>query len=130
MSNLSIISFHNSSGAVHNRATTAADSKILLPAVSGKISDCRPPDVRFVSLQLELDFATLAPNHVGRKILKVMYYLELPQTSIDVKNEAGDVRSLVTFHGATDLRTLLTDKIRTDILEEGPYDGPIDLSAA
>ena len=33
------------------------------------------------------------------------------------------------FHGAADLRTLQIDKILTSILEEGPYDGPIDLRA-
>ena len=59
-----------------------------------------------------------------------MYYLNIPQTSINVANNANVTRSLVTFHGAADLPTLLVNKIQTGIIEEGPYDGPTDISAA
>ena len=130
MANLPIVIFHNITGAVVKNATTPADSKVLLPAIAGAVADCHPADLRLVGLQLKLDFATLAPDFVGGKILKGMYHLELPQTSVDLANGAGIFRSLVTFHGVADLRTLSIDEIRTGILEEGPYDGPINPSAA
>ena len=127
---LTIVSFHDSTGAALPNACTAADTKILLPCAAGAIANCRPPDVRFVRLQLELDLAPVCPGAVGNTILKTMYYLELPQTSVDIANGAGVARSLVTFHGTADLRTLSVLEIRNEILEQGPYDGPIDLSAA
>ena len=127
---LSIVSFHDSTGAVMLNACTAADPKILLPCAAGIIANCRPPDVRFVRLQLELDFAPVCPGATGNTILRAMYYLELPQTSVDLANGAGVIRSLVTFHGTADIRTLSVLGIRNEIIEQGPYDGPIDLSAA
>ena len=96
MSKISIISFHNSTGVVVNNATTAANSKILLPMILGPVADYCPVDVRCVCLQLELDFVTLAPEFVSSKILKLMYYLNLPQTSFDIANGASVVRSLVS----------------------------------
>ena len=127
---LTIVSYHDSTGAVIPNACTAADPKVLLPCAAGAIANCRPPDVRFVRLQLELDLAPVCPGAVGNTTLKTMYYLELPQTSVDIANGAGAMRSLVTFHGTADIRTLSVQEIRTEILEQGPYDGPIDLSAA
>ena len=59
-----------------------------------------------------------------------MYYLELLQTSVDLANGAGMIRSLVTFHVTADLRTISVLGIRNEILKQGPYDGSIDLSAA
>ena len=70
MSNLSIVSFHDSTGAVVNNATTAADSKVLLPIISGAVTNCCPTDIQFVRLQLELDFVTLTPDFVGARSLK------------------------------------------------------------
>ena len=61
MANLSIVGFHNSTGAVMNNATTATDSKVVLSVIAGAVADCRPANVRFVRLQLELDFVTSAP---------------------------------------------------------------------
>ena len=59
-----------------------------------------------------------------------MYYLELPESSDDLANGAGAIRSLVTFYGTADLRTLSVRDLRTEVLEQGPYDGPTDLSSA
>ena len=111
MSNLSIVSFHNSTGAVLNIATIAANSRKFLPMIVGSVADCCPCDIRSDLLQLELGFVTFVPKFVDSKILKVMYYLDLTQTSIDVSNGANVVNFLVTFHDAADLRTVSINKI-------------------
>ena len=77
VSTLSITSFHNITGAVVNNATTATDSKVVLPVIVGAVADCHPDGVQFVHLQLELDFTTLAPDFFGSKIIKVISYIDL-----------------------------------------------------
>ena len=127
---LRIISFHNSTRQVINNACTAANSKVLLPCVAGNLANCRPPDVRFVSLQLELDFAPVSPDADDGTISKAMYYLELPQMNVDLENGVAVVRSLVNFHGTADLRTLSGSNLWTETLKRGPYNSPINLSIA
>jgi hypothetical protein len=46
--NLTILSFHNDSGAQVNDTTTAADSAVLLPVADGPISACRKQNIRFI----------------------------------------------------------------------------------
>ena len=104
MAHLSIVSFH-SSGSVMNNAMTALDTKILLSVVAGDIPTCRPPVVRFICLQFELGCMILSAV-LRSPILKVVYYLELPQTSVDVTYGHVTDHSLVTCHGAANLRTL------------------------
>ena len=127
MANITILSFHNAAGAIMNNAHDA-DPQVLLPVQDGPIPQCRPPGVRFVRLQLTLDFAQLAAAGVGNTVLRTQYYLELPQTSDEVLDGNGNPRQLVTWHGAADLRTLTVDQIRTDILDNVTYDVPIGLS--
>ena len=38
--NLTILSWHNSTGAFINKTTTAADSSVLLPVQNGLLADC------------------------------------------------------------------------------------------
>ena len=99
----------------------------MLPCIASNLADYRPTGVRFI---FELDFAPVAPHAHDDTILKAMYYLELPQSSINLANGAGMVRSLVTFGDTADLRTLSICDLRNEVLEQGPYDGPIDLSPA
>ena len=129
MTHLIIISSHDNSGAVMNNATADVDNMILLPVVAGLITNCCPVDVQFVCLELELDYTILSAR-LGSPIAKVVYYLEFPQISIDLANGAGVDRSLITWHGATNLPALLVEQLCTNVLEEGPYENPIDLSAA
>ena len=77
MAHLIIVSSHNSTGAMINNTTTAADDKVLLPMVAVNIATCRPAGVRFVCLQLELDYTILSAG-LSSRILKAMYYIELP----------------------------------------------------
>ena len=117
---LRIVSFHDGTGLVISNACMTADSKILLPCVARNLADCRFPDMRFIHLQLKLDFAPVAPGASGGTISKAMCYIELPQSSIDFVNGVGVIRSLVTFHGTADVRTLSVHDLWTEVLDQGP----------
>lgn len=132
MDKLDLLSFHNSAGAVIVDATIAGDPTILKPVQDGNIPNCRPADVRYVRLQLQLDFVDLAtgagPN--DNTVLRCQYYLELPQTMVVVNDGHGHPRNLVTFHGADNLRDLSIQEIQDDILAHVPQDSPIGLAEA
>jgi hypothetical protein len=91
MNHLTIMSFHDSAGTAMPDAVTAADAAILKPVVPGPINNCRHPDVRFVRLQLVLDFRTLctAARPADNTTLRASYYLELPQSLVVVNNGHG-----------------------------------------
>eukprot|EP00956_Cyclotella_meneghiniana_P029594 scaffold72230_cov36-Cyclotella_meneghiniana.AAC.3 len=129
---LTILSFHNSQGQEIANAVTDADASVLKPVINGNIADCRPADVRFVRVQIALDFRDLctaaAPN--DNTTLRAAYYIELPQTMAVVLNGLGVARNLVTFHGAADLRTLSVEEIRRDILSLVFQDAPVELVEA
>ena len=60
--NLSILSWHGVNGNIINNTTTAAGASILLPAQDGAANACRAPGVKFVRVQLALDYADLEVN--------------------------------------------------------------------
>ena len=69
--NLSILSWHGANGNILNNTATAADASILLPVQNGAAAACRSFGVKFVRVQLTLDYADLnwidpAPNCVLR----------------------------------------------------------------
>ncbi len=104
---LAILSFHNPAGAQIKDTTTAADAAILLPVVKGNLTLCRRPNVKFVRVQITLDFCSLVSvEPPGITTLRVEYYIKLPQMSRVMVNGAGAGYNLVTYHGADDLRTL------------------------
>ena len=99
--NLSILSFHTSNGDRIDNTTTAGDAAILLPVLNGNLATCRQQDVRFERVQCTLDFAhliTVDPYPVAT-ILRVSYYIELPQTSRAMTNGVGAAYTLVNFLG-------------------------------
>ena len=63
-------------------------------------------------------------------MLRVAFYIELPQSTRVMTNAAGGYNNLTSWPGADDLRPLTKDDIRTTILEPCLRDGPITLSAA
>jgi hypothetical protein len=88
--NLQILSFHDSAGMRINNTTIASNPTALLPVINGVLANCRQQDVRFVRVQVSLDFAhLLGAGHVGATVLKSMYYLKLPQQSVNMTNSAG-----------------------------------------
>ena len=129
---LKILSFHNSSGDRMDDTTTAGDAAILLPVVDGAYANCRKQDVRFVRVQCTLDFAdliTMDAYPVG-SVLRVSYYIELPQDTRPMTNGAGNAYTLVTFLGADDLRTLTSENVKAQILSAVHQDGPVMLAAS
>jgi hypothetical protein len=88
--NLTILSFHNNAGAQVNNTTTATDSAVLLPVINGAVTTCRKQHIRFVCVQMNLDFASLVTlNPPGVTVLRVEFYIELPQGSRDMTNGHG-----------------------------------------
>jgi hypothetical protein len=77
--NLTILSFHNNSSMQVDDTTTAEDSAILLPVAKGPIPSCRKQNIRFVWVQMNLDFASLVTlDNPGVTVLRVEFYIELP----------------------------------------------------
>jgi hypothetical protein len=65
--NLTILSWQSGNGNIINNTVTAADASILLPVQNGAANTCRAPGVKFVRVQLALNYADLnridpAPN--------------------------------------------------------------------
>jgi hypothetical protein len=77
--NLTILSWHNSTGAIMaNTTTTAADSSILLPVQNGVLDNSfRQQDVRFVRVQVSIDYSYSIPG--VSPILRLNFYIKLPQ---------------------------------------------------
>ncbi len=131
-SHLEILSFHSVNGDVNKNTTMAADSNILLPVQNGNIADCCWPNIKFVRVQLMINFVLLVNMHnqVGPTMLRTEYYLELPQATRAMVNENNVAYNLMTFQGAADLRTLSPANVKDQILDATPQDGPMELQPA
>jgi hypothetical protein len=68
---LMILSWHDAKGTVIASTMTAGDSLVLLPVQNGSIADCHSAGVKFVRVQLELDFANLttAAAHLAPNVI-------------------------------------------------------------
>ncbi len=129
--NLQILSFHDSTGMQINITTIARNPAILLPIVNGHVADCRQKDVRYVCVQLSLDFAgLLGPQHIGESVIKSVYYIELPQTSVNMTNGVGAAYVLTTYHGLVDITSMTAEQVLVDIINPCLQRGPISLSRA
>ncbi len=67
--NLSILSWHGANGAQINNPVTAADPAILLSVQNGAANACRSSGVKFIRVQLALDYANLnrsTPRQIQR----------------------------------------------------------------
>ncbi len=130
--NLTILSFHDSAGAIINGTTSATDPQVLLPVQNGNLADCRSQGVRFARIQCVLDFASFvtAVPYPTSTILRVSYYMELPQESRAMTNGAGAVYNLLSFLGVDDLRTLTPPEVKATILDPCLQDGPVLLKAS
>jgi hypothetical protein len=63
-------------------------------------------------------------------MLRVAFYLELPQTACAMANGVGGNYNLTSWLGANDLSLLAKEDVHTAILEPCLHDGPTTLSAA
>jgi hypothetical protein len=129
---LTILSFHNVKGDIVPDTRDAGDPAILLPIQDGVLANCCKKDVKFVHVQLMLDFSLLVnvTTQAGPTILWVEYYIELPQTLRQLLNGTGTAYNLLTFHGPGDLQTLSPAEIQAQLLDVVFQDGPVDLQPA
>jgi hypothetical protein len=130
-SNLAILSFHDSTGAIINNTTLAGNLSILLPVVDGAFATCPKEGVRFVRVNCTVDFASLIfiPNY-GTLILHVGFHIKLLHSMVVMVNGAGANYNLTTWHGVADLCTLSPVQVHASILDPCLHDGPITLKAA
>jgi hypothetical protein len=114
---------------VQLRLGTIPSSKMVQ---DGVLPDCCSPGVKFVRVQLELDYSDLATKveYVGQNpILHGNYYLQLLQGSVDLTNKHGLHYRLMSFLRATDLRTLTPPEVQRNIVDSIHQDGPYDFLA-
>jgi hypothetical protein len=131
-SRLTILSFHNVKGNIVPNMTEAGNPTILLLVQDGLLVDCCKKDVKFVRVQLMLDYSPLVnvTTQAGLSILQAEYYIELPQTLRQLFNGQQTAYNLLTFHGPGNLRTLSPAEIQAQILDVTFQDGPVDLQPA
>ncbi len=128
--NLTIISWQGTKGNPINNTTVAGDPAVLLPVQDGAQHQCRSSGVKFICVQLDLNFADLNTiQGATNTVLQGEYYLQLPQAMVQLTNAAGNQYNLSTFHGSKDICTLLADKVRRQILNIAHQDGPFKLLA-
>ena len=83
LQNLTILSWHNSTGAIMNNTATAADSSILLPVQNGVLADFWQQDVQFFRVKVSVDYSYSIPSFSP---LCLDFYIELPQESRAMTN--------------------------------------------
>ena len=92
-------------GTSINGSTTAADASVLLPIQNGLLANCRQQDVKFVQVQVSVDYSysirCVSP-------LRLDLCIKLPQGTSAMTNGGGVAYTLVTYAGLTDLWTLDT----------------------
>jgi hypothetical protein len=104
---LTILSFHNLKGDIILDTTDAADPAVLLPVVNGPLNTCRKANVKYIRVQITINFPTLVNvNPSGLTRMCAEYYIKLPQTSQRMLNKQNTAYNLLTFQGASDLCTL------------------------
>jgi hypothetical protein len=128
LGNLNIISWHNAHGAIINGTIMPNNTSILLPVQDSASNQCHAEGLKFVRVQLNLDFVDLNTiRPVPSTILRGEYYIKLPQHTIQLMNEQGVAYNLTTFNGAADLRTLSVGEVKQDIINDTHQDRPFDL---
>jgi hypothetical protein len=105
---LKVLSFHDVKGDIITNTTAPANPTILLPVQDGNIADCRKQNVKFVRVQLRLDFSTLANAGVTTHLCTLLeeYYIELPLTTKAVtggNNQAYNLTTIQPFKVASNL---------------------------
>jgi hypothetical protein len=128
--NLTIIFWHNTKGNPINSTTVMGNPAVLLPVQNGAQHQRRSSGVKFVCIQLDLNFADLNTiQGATNTVLWGKYYLQLPQMTVQLTNAAGNQYNLSTFHGPQDICTLSADEIRRQILDITHQDKPFELLA-
>jgi hypothetical protein len=85
-------------------------------------------EVCFVQVQLNLNFASLVPPGVqGLTILRVNFYIKLPQSTHGMTNERSQPYCLMSWLGEADLHAMSAANFTHNVLSHTLQDGPINL---
>jgi hypothetical protein len=129
--NLSIVTFHDSGSAEVKTTTTAGNAAILLPIQDGAKASCCQKDICFICVMCNVDFSGLITIPSYRPtVLRIGFYLELPQTTIAMTDGHNVTYNLTTWHGIANLTMLTSDEVCMLILKLCLQDGPIALCPA
>jgi hypothetical protein len=94
-SKLTILSFHSVKGNIVSNTSEVANPAVLLPVQDGGLTDNNTKDVKFIHVQLTIDYSTFVNvNPAGPTILRAEYYIELPQTLRQLLNVTGTTYNL------------------------------------
>jgi hypothetical protein len=128
--NLTILSWHKAKGDFIMDTTSASDPSTIKPVKDGKREECRSAGIKFICIQLELDYsdlATPAGPAASNTVLWGEYYIQLLQNTKDITDNKNTQYHLTTYLSGDDICTLpLADAMRT-ILDVTHQDGPYDL---
>jgi hypothetical protein len=95
---------------------------------NGPANQCCSEGLKYVQVQLALDFADLnTVRPAPSTILRGEYYIQLPQGAVPLTSGNGIAYNLTTFNGAADIQTLSASDVQCDILDETHQNGPFDL---
>ena len=124
---LTILSFHDVKGDIILDTTTQGNSTVLLPVQNGNVALCRKGNIKFVCVQLRLDFSRLSKTNVTTHscVLQEEYYIDLPQTTQVMMAGNNQAYSLTTWNGPADLKLMSCDTVKTTIIKFTLQDGPV-----
>ena len=84
--------------------------------------------MKIVRVQLALNYVNLIRIDPGpNTTLRVEYYIQLPQDTLNLNNTAGNAYCLTTFTGTANLHTLSINDVKRDILGATHQDAPFHL---
>jgi hypothetical protein len=112
--------------------TSPTDPTILLPAQDGDAANQRKQGVKFVCVQLRLDFSSFANAGVTTNLCTLLeeYYIDLPQSTKSLNTGTNQAYNLTAWQGTANLKGMSCDKVKTEILNVTLQDGPVNLQLA
>jgi hypothetical protein len=112
--------------------TDPTNPAVLLPVQDGNVNNCCKQGVKFVCMQLRLDFSSLADAGITSHscILLEEYNIDLPQTTKALYTGTNQAYNLTAWQGHANLKVLSCEIVKTDILDITLQDRPVDLQPA
>jgi len=116
---LKVLSFHDVKGDIITNTMAPNDPTILLPVQDGNVADFRKQNIKFVQVQLRLEFSPLANAGVTTHSCTLLeeYYIELMQTTRAVMSGNKQAYNLTTWQGTANLKEMSCNKVKTGILD-------------
>jgi hypothetical protein len=96
-----ILSWHDTKGDFIIHRTSTTNLSVVKPIKDGKKDKCRSAGIKFVQVQLKLDYYDLAMKPAGplapNTVLRGKYYIQLPQAAKDLVDKKGAPYRLMTY---------------------------------